>query len=139
MLLVCLITLYPMWYVIIASFSDPVTVSTGAVTILHKGNVVLVRTFFENVPDSMEESAKIDGANDWRILSKIYLPLPLPAIATITMYYFVGRWNAYFWSMLLLKDQDKIPLQVLLKKLIVKVSYTVNEAVDMSSILKSRG
>jgi putative aldouronate transport system permease protein len=95
--------------------------------------VILMRTFFENVPDSMEESAKMDGANDWTILTRIYLPLSGPAIATITMYYFVGRWNAFFWSMMLLRDQDKVPLQVLLKKLIVEVSYNVNEAVDMSS------
>ncbi|MDF2925738.1 MAG: sugar transporter permease [Paenibacillaceae bacterium] len=96
-------------------------------------NVILMRTFFENVPDSMEESAKVDGANDWVILTRIYLPLSVSAIATITMYYFVARWNSYFWAMLMLKDQSKVPLQVLLKKLIVEVSYNVNEAVDLSS------
>lgn len=96
-------------------------------------NVILLRTFFENVPDSMEESAKMDGANDWMILTRIYLPISGSAIATITMYYFVGRWNAFFWSMLLLKDQSLVPLQVLLRKLIVEVSYNVNEAVDMSA------
>jgi putative aldouronate transport system permease protein len=230
MLMIMLVTLYPLYYVVIASFSDPVAVTTGRVTILPRGfaldsfnkvihmknlwtsygntvfysvvgtiisltltvlgayplskkrlrgrklitffvlvtmwfsagmmptyqnfqnlhlldsrmgvllcfaidsfNVILLRTFFENVPDSMEESAKVDGANDWTILSRIYLPLSVPALATISMYYFVGRWNAYFWSMLLLKDQDKVPLQVLLKKLIVEVSYNVNEATDMSA------
>ncbi|WP_168123514.1 carbohydrate ABC transporter permease [Paenibacillus sp. HB172176] len=97
--------------------------------------VILMRTFFENVPDSMEESAKMDGANDWTILTRIYLPLSLPALATLTMYYFVGRWNAYFWSMLLLRDQDLVPLQVLLKKLIVEVSYNNNETFDMSANL----
>ncbi|NOU66039.1 ABC transporter permease subunit [Paenibacillus sp. LMG 31461] len=96
-------------------------------------NVILMRTFFENVPDSLEESAKMDGANDWKILTRIYLPLSGAALATITMYYFVARWNSYFWSMLLLKNQDLIPLQVLLKKLIVEVSYNVNEASDMSA------
>lgn len=95
-------------------------------------NVILMRTFFENVPDSMEESAKIDGANDWRVLMSIYLPVSVPALATLTMYYFVGRWNAYFWSMLLIKTQSLVPLQVLLTRLIVQVSYTVNDAVDMS-------
>ncbi|WP_168735984.1 carbohydrate ABC transporter permease [Cohnella fermenti] len=95
--------------------------------------VILMRTFFENVPDSMEESAKMDGANDWTILTRIYLPLSLPALATLTMYYFVGRWNAYFWSMLLLRNQDLVPLQVLLKKLIVEVSYNNNETFDMSA------
>jgi putative aldouronate transport system permease protein len=96
-------------------------------------NVILMRTYFENVPDSMEESAKIDGANDWRILLNIYLPISVPALATLTMYYFVGRWNSYFWSMLLLKTQSLVPLQVLLKRLIVEVSFTVNDAVDMSA------
>ena len=96
-------------------------------------NVILMRTFFENVPDSMEESAKMDGANDWTILTRIYLPLSVPALATLTMYYFVGSWNSYFWSMLLLRDQSLVPLQVLLKKLIVEVSYNTNEAIDMSA------
>jgi putative aldouronate transport system permease protein len=96
-------------------------------------NVILLRTFFENVPDSMEESAKMDGASDLVILTRIYLPLSAAALATITMYYFVARWNAYFWSMLLLKDQSLVPLQVLLKKLIVEVSYNVNEAADFSA------
>jgi putative aldouronate transport system permease protein len=81
----------------------------------------------------MEESAKMDGASDWVILTRIYLPLSVSALATITMYYFVARWNAFFWSMLLLKDQSLVPLQVLLKKLIVEVSYNVNEAVDFSA------
>lgn len=95
--------------------------------------VILMRTYFENVPDSMEESAKIDGANDWRVLISIYLPISVPALATLTMYYFVGRWNTYFWPMLLLKTQSLVPLQVLLKRLIVEVSFTVNDAVDMSA------
>lgn len=95
--------------------------------------VILMRTFFENVPDSMEESAKIDGANDWRVLLSIYLPVSVPALATLTMYYFVGRWNSYFWAMLLIKTQSLVPLQVLLKRLIVEVSFTVNDSVDMSA------
>jgi putative aldouronate transport system permease protein len=93
--------------------------------------VILLRTYFESISDSMEESAKIDGASDWSILIRIYLPLSVPALATIMLYYFVGRWNSYFWSMLLLSDQSKVPLQVLLRKLIVKVTYTVNEAADV--------
>jgi putative aldouronate transport system permease protein len=96
-------------------------------------NVILMRTFFENVPDSMEESAKMDGANDWHILFRIYLPLSVPAIAAITMYYFVGRWNSFFWAMMLLSDQTKVPLQVLLRRLIVDVSYSLNEYADVSA------
>ncbi|MCL2461356.1 MAG: carbohydrate ABC transporter permease [Defluviitaleaceae bacterium] len=94
--------------------------------------VILMRTFFESVPDSMEESAKMDGANDFTILVRIYMPLAVSAIATLTLFYFVGRWNSYFWSMIMLQDQSKVPLQVLLRRLIVQVSYTVNESVDRS-------
>lgn len=94
-------------------------------------NLILLRTFFENVPAEVEESAKIDGANDWTILRRIYLPLSKPALITVTMYYFVDRWNGYFWSMLLLKDQNKIPLQVLLKKLIVEIANSSANSADV--------
>lgn len=86
--------------------------------------VILLRTYFQSIPESMEESAKIDGANDLVILTKIILPLSTPALATIGLYYAVERWNGYFWSMILLKDINKIPLQVLLKKLVVEMNVS---------------
>ncbi len=82
--------------------------------------IILVRTNFQAIPDSLEEAATIDGANDLTILMRIYLPLSKPAIATITLFYAVSRWNGYLWPMILLKDLDKMPLQVLLKKLVVE-------------------
>lgn len=85
-------------------------------------NLILVRTYFESIPDTMEEAARIDGANDWDILLKVYLPLAKPILATIGLYYLVGKWNAYFWSMVLLRDESKIPLQVVLQKLIVNMT-----------------
>lgn len=84
--------------------------------------VVLLRTYFQSLPEELEESAKIDGANDLIVLTKIILPLSRPALATIGLYYAVQRWNGYFWAMLILKDPNKIPLQVLLKKLIVEMN-----------------
>lgn len=98
-------------------------------------NVILLRTFFQGIPDSLEEAAKIDGANDLQILSKVYLPLSKPALATIGLFYGVGRWNGYFWTMVILKDEDKIPLQVLLKKLIVESSMSeeFTTALDFAS------
>jgi len=94
-------------------------------------NFVLMRTFFESVPDSMEEVAMIDGANDFQILNKVYIPLSLSAIATITLFYAVGRWNGYFWAMVLFRSDSKVPLQVLLKKLVVDIT---NSAVQNSDI-----
>ncbi|WP_045521852.1 carbohydrate ABC transporter permease [Neobacillus niacini] len=84
--------------------------------------VILLRTFFQSIPDSLEESAKMDGANDLQILRHIYLPLSKPALVTVGLIYAVGKWNSYFWAMILLNDESKIPLQVLLKKMIVEMS-----------------
>ncbi|WP_453991040.1 carbohydrate ABC transporter permease [Bacillus nitroreducens] len=85
-------------------------------------NVFILRTFFQSLPESLEESAKMDGANDWQILWKIILPLTKPALITIGLFYGVSRWNGYFWAMVLLKDENKIPLQVLLQKLIIEMN-----------------
>ena len=95
-------------------------------------NVILLRTFFENVPDSMEESAKMDGANDITVLTRIILPLSVPALAAITLFYFVGRWNAFFWAMLLLRDTHLVPLQVVLRRMVVEAQFTANETTDFS-------
>ncbi|MEH7009915.1 carbohydrate ABC transporter permease [Neobacillus niacini] len=97
--------------------------------------VFILRSFFQSIPETLEESAKVDGANDWQILWKIYLPLSKPALVTVGLYYAVSRWNSYFWSMVLLQDEDKIPLQVLLKKLIVEMSAQENLMMDVSSKL----
>ncbi|TDF93312.1 carbohydrate ABC transporter permease [Paenibacillus piri] len=86
--------------------------------------VFLMKTFFQGIPDELEESAKVDGANDWQVLTRIYLPLSLPSLASIGLFCAVGRWNGYFWAMVILRDEHKIPLQVLLRKLIVEMKLT---------------
>ena len=90
--------------------------------------LIIMRTFFENIPESMEESAKLDGASDMRILISIYLPLSTASLLTIGLYYMVQRWNSYFWAMILLNDTSKVPLQVVLKKLIVTMSGLFDNA-----------
>lgn len=82
-------------------------------------NLIILKSFFEQIPASLEEAAFMDGATNIQIFRKIYLPLSKPALATVGMFYAVTRWNGYFWTMNLLRDDNKIPLQVLLKKLIV--------------------
>jgi putative aldouronate transport system permease protein len=86
--------------------------------------VIIMRTFFQSIPDEMEEAAKVDGASDMQILWRIYLPLSVPALVAISLFYAVGRWNSYFWAMVLLRDENKVPLQVLLKRLIVEMNPT---------------
>lgn len=96
-------------------------------------NVILLRNFFESVSPSFEEAARMDGANDFQILWKVYLPLAKPAIATVAMLCAIARWNGYFWSMVLLNDEYKIPLQVYLKKVIVEVNLTEEAAGAMAT------
>ena len=83
-------------------------------------NVIILKSFFEAVPKSLEESARIDGATQWQIMTKIYLPLSTSALTTVSLFYAISRWNGYFWTMVLLTDDSKVPLQVFLKKLIVE-------------------
>lgn len=82
-------------------------------------NLIIMRNFFQALPDSLEESAKIDGANDFRILGSIMLPLALPSIATLSLFYGVTYWNTYTNAILYLTDSDKWPLQVLLRQIVI--------------------
>ena len=81
--------------------------------------VIIFRTHFESLPLALEESAKIEGANDFQILVRIMLPLSKPILAAIALYYAIDRWNSYFWEMLLLNDDMKVPVQVLLQRIII--------------------
>lgn len=85
-------------------------------------NIILLRNFFESIPASFEEAARMDGANEWQVLWKVFVPLSKPAIATITLFCIVARWNGFFWAMVLLTDEGKIPLQVFLRHTIAELS-----------------
>lgn len=87
-------------------------------------NMIVMKTFFSGIPMSLEESAYIDGANDLRILWSIILPLSLPSIATITLFYAVGHWNAYFNMILYITSSSKKVLQQVLRDLINSSSAT---------------
>lgn len=81
--------------------------------------VIIFRTHFQSLPVSLEESAKLEGANDFQILCKIMIPLSKPIMAAIALYYAIARWNSYFWEMMLLNDENKFPVQVLLQRIII--------------------
>jgi putative aldouronate transport system permease protein len=82
-------------------------------------NMIILKTFFQNLPYGLEESAKIDGANDFGILFRIIIPCSLPAIATISLFYAVTYWNTYMHAILYLSDAGKWPVQVLLRQIVV--------------------
>lgn len=87
-------------------------------------NIILLRNFFEAIPSSFEEAARMDGANDFQVLWKVFVPLSKPAIATITLFCIVARWNGFFWAMVLLQSEEKIPLQVFLRHTISNLADT---------------
>ncbi|WP_251551557.1 carbohydrate ABC transporter permease [Neobacillus muris] len=82
-------------------------------------NLIIMRNFFSGIPDSLEESAKVDGCNDIKIFFKIMLPLSLPSIATISLFYAVAYWNQYTNAILYLNDSSKWPIQVLLRQIVI--------------------
>ncbi len=80
-------------------------------------NIVLLRNYFSSVPYEIEEAATIDGANEFQLLTKIYLPMSKASIATVTMFYALNHWNSYAWPRLLLSG-DYQPLQVYMRNFI---------------------
>jgi putative aldouronate transport system permease protein len=91
-------------------------------------NLIIMRTAFMSVPDSLEESAKIDGANHFIILFRIILPLSMPVMAVIALYYAVEKWNAWFWASVLIKDRDLYPLQLILREILISNSTDTSGA-----------
>ncbi len=81
--------------------------------------LILTRTFFEQVPIEMEESAKIDGANDMTIFSKIYLPVSKPIISTMILFFAVERWNSWFSEYIYLPRKEQFPLQLVLRQIVI--------------------
>lgn len=85
-------------------------------------NMIIMRSFFYGIPDSLRESAELDGASFFTVLVKIYVPLSKPVIATLALFYAVGRWNGYSDALMYVKNADYYPLQLLLYNVINNVS-----------------
>jgi len=85
-------------------------------------NLIIMRTAFQAIPESLEESAKIDGANHPTIFARIVIPLSMPVMAVITLYYMVEKWNGWFYASLFLKDRVLFPLQLVLREILISNS-----------------
>lgn len=85
-------------------------------------NMMILRTAFQGIPESLEESAKIDGAGEFRILFRIVLPLSMSTIAVLILYYGVGHWNSWFNAMIYLRDRTKFPLQLFLREILINTA-----------------
>ncbi len=85
-------------------------------------NMIILRSFFYGIPESLRESAEIDGASYLTVLIKIYLPLSKPVLATLALFYAVGRWNGYSDALMYMKNKDFYPLQLLLYNILNNIN-----------------
>lgn len=97
----------------------PVLFLPGMVNVF---NMLIIKNYFEGLPDGLEESAKLDGAGNIRVLVSVVLPLSMPVLATIALFFAVGYWNDYFASMIYITNPHLKPLQLYLKELLVASS-----------------
>ena len=87
-------------------------------------SILLIKNYFEEVPKSLEEAAIIDGAGEFTIFFRIFFPLALPGIATITIFEFVSRWNHFLTAVLFINSPEKYTLQIALRSLVISQELT---------------
>lgn len=83
-------------------------------------NLIIMRTYFLSIPKELEESAFLDGAGHFTILFRIFIPLSMPVVAVLILYYGVGHWNSWFNAMIFLRDQDLFPIQLVVRNIILE-------------------
>src|SRR5690625_6790484 len=91
-------------------------------------NIVIMRGFFQGIDPGIIESARIDGASEWRILFQMVLPMSKAVVAVVALFYAVGYWNAFFNAVLYINDAAKQPLQVVLRSFVDRKSTRLNSS-----------
>lgn len=91
-------------------------------------NIILLRNYFSSIPKEMEEAATVDGANEFQLFGKVYIPMSTASIATVTLFYAISRWNGYYWSRMLIANSFEQPLQVYLRQLIENYQKLYDES-----------
>ncbi|SFL21839.1 putative aldouronate transport system permease protein [Paenibacillus sp. 1_12] len=102
-------------------------------TAINVFNMILMRTFFEEIPEALYESATVDGAGEIKTLWKIVLPLSLPVMATMFIFYAVAHWNSFFPALIYLNDKSLFPLQILVRNIVIQGELTSQAAETGSS------
>ncbi|MGG1550231.1 MULTISPECIES: carbohydrate ABC transporter permease [Paenibacillus] len=94
-------------------------------------NVLIMKSFFENLPEELFESARMDGAKEFRILWQIVLPLSVPSMLTIGLFYMVGHWNEFFQAIMYVTDRSLFPLQVVIREILMMTQQPLENAENM--------
>lgn len=101
-------------------------------------NLIICRTFMSGLPFELQEAARIDGANDFQVFRCIILPVCMPILAVLSLYYAVGHWNSYFSPMIYLNDKNVQPLQVMLREiLLLNQNINPNELMDTEALVEN--
>ncbi|SFK80217.1 putative aldouronate transport system permease protein [Paenibacillus sp. 1_12] len=90
-------------------------------------NLIVLKNFFQQIPDGLEDSARIDGCSDVGVLFRIVLPLSMPAMATFGMFYAVTHWNQFFNAIMYINDNNKWPVQVLLREIVILAQSRIGD------------
>lgn len=101
----------------------------GAISVY---NMIIARTFIQNIPTDLEEAAKIDGCSDVRYFFSIVLPLSKTVISVLGLYYAVAHWNDYFTAFLYLSDNEKMPLQITLRAILINNTFSADAAASVN-------
>ncbi|MGO4272359.1 carbohydrate ABC transporter permease [Paenibacillus sp. TAF58] len=94
-------------------------------------NILIMKSFFENLPEELFESARMDGAKEFRILWQIVLPLSVPSMLTIGLFYMVGHWNEFFQAIMYVTDRNLFPLQVVIREILMLTQQPLENAENM--------
>ena len=118
------------WYILLIKYmhlkNNPITMVLPA--LLSVFNILVMRNFMKSIPDSLVESAKIDGGGDFRIFCSVILPLSGPSLATVGLFIALGYWNEWYNAMLFLNDEEFFPLQYYLYRVLNSMNFAVQAA-----------
>ena len=95
--------------------------------------MMIMRTFFEDIPEDLFESARLDGANDLTIFVKVVVPLSKAVTATMLLFYAVGHWNAFLTPLIYLDDRNKLPMQLILRNIVMGADASISGSMSISS------
>lgn len=96
---------------------------------LNVWHIIICRAFLQSIPESLSESAHMDGANDWVILIRIMMPLSMPILATLTLFTIVEQWNSFFLPMLYLNSPEMQPLSLFLRRILLSLEFLQGDAI----------